>query len=174
MQMILDNASKTDMIRVFSKLTLDHIIQEKYPSVGTLSRSFGLEKTEKVMGIIFHDLSSSFDGELRQDQVQEICAEISSSFLRNLSLEDVYLFCRTIKLSDQYGKLNINKVLKTLNKHMDDRSNAAYEYNLNQHLSTKFVDNNRKSNKEVMKAQFYEAKVMYMQEQQNNKNQQKE
>ncbi len=86
MQMILDKASKPDMIRVFGKLTLDHIVREKYPSVGILSRSFGLEKTEKVMGIILHDLSSSFDGALGQDQVQEICAEISSSILRNLSL----------------------------------------------------------------------------------------
>ncbi len=164
MQMILDKASKIEMIRVFSKLTLDRIVQEKYPSIGTLSRTFGLEKTEKMMGIILHDLSSSFDGVLDKSQVQEICAEISSSVLRNLSLEDVYLVCRNIKLSDHYGKLNINKVLKTLNKHMDDRSNIAYEYNLNHHLSTKFVDDNRKNTMKVMKAQFHEAKVWYMQQ----------
>ncbi len=71
----------------------------------------------------------------------------------------MYLVCRNIKLSDQYGKLNTNKVMAALNKHMDERSNAAYEYNLNQHLSTKFVDNNRQSGKEVMKVQFHEAKV---------------
>ncbi len=116
------------------------------------------------MGIMLHDLSSSFDGALDQDQVQEICVEISSSILRNLSLEDVYLFCRSIKLSDHYGKLNVNKGMIAMKRHLEDRCNATYQHHLNQHLSTKFIDNNQKSSKEVIKAEFYEAKVWYMQQ----------
>ena len=164
MQMILGKASKTDMIRVFGQLPLDRIVQGDYPSVGKLSRSFGLEKAEKAIGILLYDLSSSFDGALDKDQVQEICAEISSSVLRNLSLEDVYLVCRRIKHSNQYGKLSTNKVLAALSQHLDERSNAAYTYNLNKHLSSKFVDNDRQSSKRAMKAQFHQAKLWYIQQ----------
>ncbi len=170
MQMILDKASKTDMIRTFSQLTLDHIVQEKYPSVGMLSRAYDLEKTEKIISIILHDLSSSFDGILDKNQIKEICAEISSSILCNLSLEDVYLVCRTIKLSDHYGKLNINKVMKALNQHMDNKSTMTYEYYLNEHLKIKFIDNNRQNNKDTIKVQFHKAKVWHMQQQNEKSN----
>ncbi len=96
MQMILDKASKTEMDRTFGNLSLEHIVQKRYPSVGRLSRFFGLEKIEKAMSIILYDLSSCFDGALDKDQVQEICVWISSSKLCNLSLEDLFLVCQNI------------------------------------------------------------------------------
>ncbi len=54
--------------------------------------------------------------------------------------------------------------MATVRKYMEKRSKAFYIYNMNRHMSTKFVDNNRSCGKEEMKAQFREAKISYMQD----------
>lgn len=137
MQMTLEKASKVDLIRAFGNLSVEQIVKDQYPSVGSLSRIHSPEKVEQVMAIMLADLSASFDGALTGEAIQEICAEINSGLLRNLSLEDVYYTCRTIKFSDQYGKLNLNKVLRSLQNQMDARTDFIAQKNLNEHLANK-------------------------------------
>ncbi len=79
-------------------------------------------------------------------------------------MEDIYLVCRQIKATSQFGKLNINKVLAALNKHIDTKANTAAERSYNQHLSTKHVDNTREGKKEVEQAKFKEAQLWYLKE----------
>ena len=172
MQMILGKASKIELIRQFGKLTPEQIIKRDYPSISKLSRSMPADQLEKIVGILLYDLSSSFNGVLDKEQVQEITVEITSSNLRNLSLEDLYWTCRTIKLSDQFGKLNTNKVLTVLHKHFDQRCELAYRHHLNQHLSTKFHDPSRNNALGQTKQKHHQAKLWYVNAQnQNNPNQ---
>lgn len=161
MQMILEKASKTDLIRNFSNLTLDKIVQNKYPAVGQLKREYGAEKVEKCVAIIVLDLSASFNGELSQEEAFEVAAEVSSSLLGNLSLEDVYFVCRQIKTSDNYGKLNVNKVLKTLKKHLNERSNKVATANYNDHLSRK-VPADRSSADQEFKDEMRRAQLKHL------------
>lgn len=164
MQMTLEKVSKVAIIRKFSGLTLNNIFENKYPSLVTLKKQYSLEKLEKVMSILLHDLSLSFNGELTKEDVEEVCAEINSSSLKNLTLEDIYLVCRNIKLSNNYGKLNVNKIMTELIKHQDNRFKAAEHYSYNKHLENKFVDNDRKPKKEVERIKFREAQSWYLQQ----------
>ena len=162
MQMILGKASKTEMIRSFSNLSVNKILDNNYPSLSKLKREHGIEKTEKAIAVVVADLGQSFEGALNPEAIEEICVEISSSFLSNMSLEDVYLCCRDIKLSNTYGKLTINKVMNHLNKHMDERCNTAERKNYNNHLASKFTDHDRGAQEKVEKAKFHDAKLWYM------------
>ncbi len=99
MQMALEKASKIDLIRNFANLTVEKIAKVGYPSFGALTKVHGLEKVEKVTSMLFLDLSATFNDDLSPEQVEEITAEISSSLMRNVSLEDIYLVCRKIKKS---------------------------------------------------------------------------
>lgn len=135
--MTLGGHSKIEMIRTFGKLSLMKIIELDYPSVGDLKRSHGVETTEKVIAILMFDLSAAFDGVLDKDEVAEICAEVTSSILGNLTLEDIFLVCRKIKTSKQFGKLSINKVLSALNDHFEKRLDTAERYSQNQALAHK-------------------------------------
>lgn len=165
MQTILEGASKMELIRHYGQLTPAKIIKGDFPTLGALSRKYGIEKTEKVMAVILHDLSSSFDGDLSKTDVEEICVELTSSHLRNFAMEDVLLVCRQIKQADNYGKLNINKVLKAMNQHFEKRCDAIEEMNNNQHYSQKFTDPTRKSISDKDKEKYHAAKLKYIIEQ---------
>ena len=165
--MILGRASKVELIRFFSSLTVEEVVQNDYPSVGLLKKEHGLQKVEKAMSVLLYDLSSSFDGSLKKEDVQEIAAEVSSSTLANLSLEDIYLSCREIKTSEHYGKLNVNKVLKTMHKHLAARTDVAAKISYNHHLANKVVDNHTPTmnDMEVQKANFRAANIWHLKEQ---------
>lgn len=159
--MILGKASKVQLIRAFGNLSMKQIVEESFPSVAALSREHGQETIEKAMSIVLLDLSESFDGELSKDAAEEICAEINSSMLRNLSLEDIYLVCRDIKLNTTY-KLTVNRVLKQMSKHFEERCEAAARHNDNKHMSTKFIDRDRKGDIQQARELMREARVMHM------------
>ncbi|MBN2668766.1 MAG: hypothetical protein JXR60_06010 [Bacteroidales bacterium] len=129
--MRLEGASKVDLIRQFSSLSLDKIVKTGYPSIGSLKKVYGEEKAEKVTAMVLADLSHSFNNELSPEHIQEITAEISSSLMANISIEDVYLVCRKIKRSKNYGKLNVNKILLSLEEHFENRCEAVLQHNIN-------------------------------------------
>jgi len=148
MQMALEKASKIDLIRNFANLTVEKIAKVGYPSFGTLTKVHGLEKVEKVTSMLFLDLSATFNDDLSPEQVEEITAEISSSLMRNVSLEDIYLVCRKIKKSKNYGKLNVNKVLISLEEHFENKCEAVLQHNINQDKKgTKTIPPERNSTK---------------------------
>lgn len=134
MQMTLEQASKTDLIRQFSKLSVKNIVENAYPTLFELKKTYGEDKTEKVTAIVFKDLSESFGGELTDLQIVELAIETSSSDFQHMSLEDIYYVCRSIKKEKHFGKLNVNKLMTELNKHADERFEAVMEYNRNKDI----------------------------------------
>jgi len=172
--MVLNKASKIDLIRSFGGLTLSKILESGYPTLGALKRVHGIERIETITSILFLDLNSSFGDELSPEHVQEISAELTSSNLINLSLEDIYFVCRLIKTSENYGKLTVNKVLKTLSSHFEKRIKKAGEISLNSHLSQKVRDDNRAQKLEQTKDVFRKVKIQYLQEQSKRKANEKE
>lgn len=164
MQMTLEKASKVEMIRAFGGLSLSKIVENKYPSVGALKKDHGLEEVEKVMSIIFQDLSESFEGTLSLEDSQEISAEISSTILCNLSLEDIYLTCRKLKMADKIYKLNLNKVMNALKKHLEEKMTETASQSYNNHLSNKHVDTTREDKDEATKLAHHESLVWYNQQ----------
>lgn len=166
--MALEKASKVEMIKAFGNLTLDTIVKNKYPAIGALERYYGVEKTEKVVSIILHDMSSSFKGILNADDVDELTAEITSGIYRNLSLEDIYLVCRNLKRSKLHGKLDQNKLLNAMDDHLNERIEKIRLTSLNDHLANKEPKAPRSgdSEKEAMR----EAKNWYLKEKNKSQN----
>lgn len=135
MQLITARASKTELVRAFGRLTVDQILDRKFPSVGKLKRAEGLEKVENAVAVLMLDLSASFDGELGPEDAEELSVEITSSHLSNLSLEDVYYVCRKMKSGSHFGKLNVNKVMKALEDHFEEKTKQAGLRSYNNHLA---------------------------------------
>jgi len=161
--MITAKSSKIELIRTFGGLTLKNIVADHLPSVGNLITKYGQSTVENSLAVLVADLSTSFDGDLNKEAIEEITIEITASkLLRNLSLETVYLCFNELKSADIYGKLSVNKVLKALNKQWEDYSNTVAERNYNEHLATKFnqpreTNNERlkRLSKELRKAQTF-------------------
>jgi glucose-6-phosphate 1-dehydrogenase len=161
--MILDKASNIALIREFGSLTTKKILESNPPAVAKLKRQYGIKKTESVIGALLSDLSQSFDGSLEREEIEEIAAEITSSRLSNLSMEEVYMACRRIKMADNnFSKLNVNKVLKVMERQLRDRIEAFGLYNQNRHLSSKRSDPNRTNGLEETKKKFKEAQIHYI------------
>lgn len=135
MQMLLEKASKLELMRSFNTISLLQIIEGNYPCIAVLEHKYGLEKTEKALKILTLDLTAAFADDCKL-MVDELVVELSTSY-RNLSLEDVYFVFKELKAKPIYGKLNNNKVLKEFKEYWDKRLDAADEYNYNKHLSTK-------------------------------------
>lgn len=137
MQMTLDQKSKLDLIKTFSKLTPKLIIESKYPSLSKLRRDFGIEKVEKVTKVLLYDLSASLKGELNEEEIEELNTELNSGYLLNLSLEDIYYTLRQIKRSNNTRKLSVSKVLNAIETQFENRSKLGAELSLNHHLAHK-------------------------------------
>lgn len=151
MQMTLDQKSKIDLIKSFNSLTPDLIVQNKYPSISALARKYSVDKVETVTAIMLHDLSSSFNGELTEDEVNELNAELHSSIhLKNLSLEDVYYCFRQLKTKQHNRKLSVSSVLNAMNQQFEKRTQTAAKINYNAHLSHKHIGD-RSENDELEK-----------------------
>lgn len=129
--------SKIDLIKNFGNLTMRQIVVEKPAAIGKLRRLSNAKAVERASAMLFADLSGSFAGELSREQILELNAELHHSSYRNLSLEDLYLICRRIKVSDVYGKLTINKVLRTIDNYWNEKQNEAAKYHYNKHLAVK-------------------------------------
>lgn len=142
------DSKRLDIVRVFGSYSLQKIINDKPPTIGELKKQHGSEKIETALAIVVHDLGLSFDGEITKEHALEIAAEISSTILRNITLEGVFVTCQEIKRSDVFGKLNINKVLKAMHRHLEEQCEAISSKNYNNHLAQKFnTDSERSSTK---------------------------
>ena len=135
MQMMLEKASKTDLVRQFNNITLPAILEGNYPVIGGLKREHGLEKVEKVVKIMILDLSTAFGDELNA-VADELAIEISSLHY-NLTLEDIYLVFKQLKATPIYGKMTQNKLLVALDKYWNERMDAAANINYRKHLEKK-------------------------------------
>lgn len=135
--MISAKASKLDLIEHFASLTLAGILQEKYPTIGRLEREQGKEAVSKVMSVIVADLSASFGGDLKMEEIQEVVTEIRSGLCRNVTLEGLYMTCSKIKRTSTF-KLKVPTILKALDEHLEEHSQAVTKANLNHHLKFKF------------------------------------
>lgn len=135
MQMLLEKASKFELMRSFNTISLPQIIEGNYPCIAALESKYGLEKIEKALRILTLDLEATFADDNKL-QVEELVVELTTSY-RSLSLEDVYLVFKELKTKPIYGKLNNNKVLKEFKEYWDNRLVAYADYNYQKHLITK-------------------------------------
>jgi len=133
------DSKRLDLVRTFGSYSLQRIIEDRPPCVGELARIHGQDKVDLAVAVVVHDLGLFFDGEISKDQALEIAAEVSSGLLRNLTLEGIFTTCQEIKRSDVFGKLTSNKIMKALNKHLEDYSESVSQANYNAHLSRKFI-----------------------------------
>ena len=148
MQMTLEKASRTDLMRAFNQLSTQKIIEVGYPGISILRRGYGTEKVEKVLEVLIVDLSLAFDAELG-DQAEELAVEISTRW-GSLTLEDVYVCFGDVKKGKHFGKLTQNKVLNALEKQHNNRINASDDYNYNRHLAQKERPGERNNTAERM------------------------
>lgn len=145
--MISAKASKLDLIGAFGTLTLKSIINEQYPSISYLEKVHGKEIVQQTIAIIVADLNQSFNGDLTKEDILEIVEETLTGITRNLSLEDIYLVCRLVKVSGVY-KLRVPSLLKAINDHLNEKSNTIANENYNKHLATKFKGERTASKKD--------------------------
>ncbi|MCT4580819.1 MAG: hypothetical protein N4A35_05320 [Flavobacteriales bacterium] len=160
--MTLEKSSKLDLIRSFSKLTPKLILENQYPSLSKLRRTYGNQKVETVTRILLHDLSSSLKGELNNDEVEEINVEINSGYLLNLSLEDIYYTLRQIKTANNTRKLSVSKVLNAIEKQFETRTTLGAKLSLNKHLANKHIGLPDTTAMEKEKKKHKQAKEFYL------------
>ncbi|MCT4559828.1 MAG: hypothetical protein N4A41_00470 [Crocinitomicaceae bacterium] len=153
-------ASKLELIRNNASLSLSKLADPSVPTLGQLTKENSPEKVEQCVGILISDLSESFDKDLKENQIEEIVVTICSGLNLNLKLETVYLACQKIKQQPNYGKLNVNKVLNTIQLVFEEQLNTVQQANLNKHLSVKENRQTGASNESFKKA-MHKAKVMY-------------
>jgi hypothetical protein len=121
-------------------------VNSNYPTVGGLERMHGKYALKNSIAVILADLSSSFGGDLKKDEIMEIVAEVRSGLNRNITLEGLYVVCSEIKSSSIYGKLTVNKVLTAVKSHIKEQSNAHENNNYQQHLQSKTNAPRKKEN----------------------------
>jgi len=136
MQMISAGASKTDLVRTYGGMSLEQVLEARYPSLGRLTLMYGQEKTEKALAVLLLEASAAFEGSFDKETSLELAAEIKAHYYY-LSLEDCYVCLQEMKTRKVYGKLTPNKVLVAVNDYADRRLIKAAEQSLNQHLAMK-------------------------------------
>lgn len=136
---IINGATKTDILQQCGHLRLPVLAKEPKPTLGALCRELGAQASRDCVAVLLADLSKSFHGELDKDDIMDIVEELHHGLFINMSLELIYLTCRKIKISNNYGKLTPNKVLSAMNDHLQELSNVISNENYNKHLSTKFT-----------------------------------
>ncbi len=160
--MTLDQKSKFDLIRTFSKLTPKIILENKYPSLSKLRRTYGNEKIEKVTKVLLLDLSASLKGELNEEEIEELNIELNSGYLLNLSLEDIYYTLRQIKRGNNIRKLSVSRVLNAVETQFENRTKLGAELSLNHHLANKHTGMADTTAMENEKKKHKEAKNFYL------------
>lgn len=134
------SSPKEVIAKTFANLSIRQIIENKYPSIGMLTRDHGEKKVQMALMVLFSDMSTAFDGELTDTQLNEISIEIMyNNLYRNIRLEGIYLICRKMKSSKTFGKLNVNKVLMAVDEYMEEHMEAAALHSFNQHQGKKHV-----------------------------------
>lgn len=131
------------------------------PSIGALKRTHGASTIENCVGVLIEDLNGSFGGDLSQSQMEELIAEITTGFNQNISLEGVYLAFKEVKYTQNFGKLNVNKVLKIVADQLDKACNYAGVLSHNKHLAIKESCSDVERNSVINKAANKMAKEMY-------------
>lgn len=160
-EMLVNKASKVDIIKAFAGISMKQVIVEKPITVGEIIRHYGEENATKAVVVLFADLSTSFGSDLKKDHLLELSAEVQSSLYKNLSLEDLYIICNRVKTSDIYGKLTVNKVLKEVKNYFDEKLNEVDNYNYNKHLETKSYQARQSSTTITELVKRYQANETY-------------
>lgn len=160
-QMIIAKSSKIEIIQQYNSLTIGTIVKSNFPSIGQIKREYGAEIVTNCLGVLYSDLSTSFEGALSTDQIEELIAETSSGLLCNHSLESIYVILQRIKRQDKFGKLTVNRVLKAMDEGFEELQQAHMDMNYNKHLANKFHDPIEKRRSEQDKALDHQARLMY-------------
>lgn len=159
-QMISEKVSKLELIENFGALTMKKVLHDHPPSITSLEKQHGISGVKQSIAIIVADLNQSFGGDLAKDDILEIVAEICVGMTRNISLEDLYVICHKIKLSNY--KLKVPVVLKAVNDYLNEKMNMAANENYNKHLATKFKADRSNTRDNQEENDFRKFKIEYL------------
>jgi hypothetical protein len=135
-----ENLSSKQLLERFSSVTLPAIVANNYERIGAIKRANN-DECERAIGVILADLSVFFGGDLNRDQVKMLIDELTTGMNVNMTMEGIFMVCQQIKTIDIYGKkLNPNKVLSEIKKHLDAQSEMIFQKNQNLHRQQKFTD----------------------------------
>jgi hypothetical protein len=134
---IIEKSSKIELIKQFSNLSIEKIVKEKTPSIGMLAKQYGEEVMQNVIGVVISDLNESFNGDLSRSNIEELIAEITTGFNRNITLEGIFITCKNLKYKNDTMKITLSKVLKAVINHHEEVMQLAMKLNYSDHLSKK-------------------------------------
>ena len=137
LEAIIEKSSKIELIKSFSSLSLDKIVKETKPSIGMLAKQYGEEVIQNAVGVVISDLNESFNGDLSKNNIQELIAELTTGFNRNITLEGIFITCRELKYKNDTMKITLNKLLKAFANHQEEVMQLAMKHNYSKHLSVK-------------------------------------
>lgn len=158
---LIAEKSKLELIRSFSNLTIKNIIENKTPSIGQLKKQHGFVRIENALTIICNDLNDSFENELSTNSIDELVVELSTGLNNNLTLEDVYLAFKELKYNNSHGKITLNKILKAISNHFNEKINMAEQISLSEHLAYK-EQRKHEDLSSIVKEAHHIAKAMYL------------
>lgn len=153
--------SRVQMIEKYGDLTLKKIIKQQPPSIRALEREYGRKTIHTALCVMVGDLNQSFNGDMNEDDLEEVAAELRMGITKSLSLEDLYLICRNIKTSTKSYKLRVTTILKAANDYLQEKSNLVMNENYNKHRSMQF-EGNRTSVANDDTGNYRKAKIDYL------------
>jgi len=150
LQMITGKSSKIELIRAFNGLTMKSVVENRFPSLGRISREHGNDIMEICVGVLISDLNTTFEGSLSKDAIEEIIAEATTGLMLNHCLETLFLVCKKLKQDDKIFKLTVNKVVRAIHDGLEEYQKEVMAQNYNNHLANQFHDpiENRRSEQE--------------------------
>ncbi|TNE29187.1 MAG: hypothetical protein EP346_06915 [Bacteroidetes bacterium] len=142
---VLGEATKADIAKEFSSLTLERVAENKYPSLTRIKHDQGVDKPGRALAILIIEASTSFGDEvLDKDTALEVAYEVISN-VGMLSLEDCYVCLREMKSEKQFGKLNANKVLVKFKDYAERKMAHHERMSISKHMANKHPDNANRS-----------------------------
>ena len=124
------------LLKKYSNLSLLNNVKNKYPSIKRLIKEINEEEVIRAISILIADVNIVFSGDLSKEQIIDIAYEISTGFLNNLSLEDLFVVVKRVKHKDFY-KLKPNFILNECQRYIEEKMATHAQFSVSQHQQTK-------------------------------------
>lgn len=150
MEMVAAKASRLDIVKHFSKMTMFDIIRNKEKKgFRQLTKKHGEEKVINAIALLLRDTSNNYDKVWSKDKCQECAIDLYYSEYYYLSLEDLFVLLKEVKENESFFTLPNFK--KHLAKYAERKLKAAENAALNQHMTTQFTDAEDRYKERVIK-----------------------
>ncbi len=136
MPMIIDKASKREIVRHFGSYTPAKVVGGNFPSMAKLRKVYGVERIEKTLAWLIMETAKSFNEIIPPAVAEDTAAEVLAAYYY-LTLEDCFVCFNEVKRTKLFGKFTPNTILQAFAAYDSKRQGLVDELSFNAHLAHK-------------------------------------